>query len=360
MDGNIVNDEWISYLAKAGAVLDDRQVRHFGNPEQERRAAANNTILVPLTHLSLIRARGEEATAFLNNQLSNDVRQVDDAHGQLAAYCTAKGRILAIFRIFRRDGHYLLQLPASLQNCILERLRKYVLRAKVTLESADQELCSIGVSGPDAPGIMQEITPSIPDGDDACLTQNGITVLRLPGVHPRFACAAPTSTAITLWEELSPKAVKAGPGTWVWLDIMAGLPTILPETSEAFVPQMVNLELLSGVSFEKGCYPGQEIVARMHYLGKPKQRMVRAHVSGEAASPQPGDAVYAPGLRGQAAGRVVVAQPAPGGGYDLLAVIQTSRIADGSLSLHSETGPRLEVQALPYTVPTPESSQGVL
>jgi len=354
-----VNDEWISFLATAGAVLDSRQVQHFGNAEQERHAAANNTILVPLTHLSLIRAQGEEAATFLNNQLSNDVRQVDGTHSQLAAYCTAKGRILAIFRIFRRDGHYLLQLPAPLQNSILERLRKYVLRAKVTLESADQELRGIGFSGPDAPVILQGVFRSLPDRDGACLTQDDVTVLRLSGVHPRFACMAPTPTAITLWEKLSTKAVKAGPGCWAWLDITAGLPTILPETSEAFVPQMVNLELLGGVSFDKGCYPGQEIVARMHYLGKPKQRMVRAHVSGETESPQPGDAVYAPDLHGQAAGHIVAAQPAPGSGYDLLAVIQTSWTADGRFHLLSETGPRLEVQALPYAVPASNSGQGV-
>ncbi len=137
---------------------------------------------------------------------------------------------------------------------------------------------------------------------------------------------------------------------WAWLDIMAGIPSVHPGTNEEFVPQMANLEVVGGVNFKKGCYPGQEIVARMQYLGKLKQRMYRAHFAGEVA-PRPGDAIYAPDFPGQSAGTVVEAQPSPDGGYDLLAVIQISSADAGELHFGSETGPRLTLQ-LPALFPS--------
>jgi hypothetical protein len=136
---------------------------------------------------------------------------------------------------------------------------------------------------------------------------------------------------------------------WDWLDIMAGIPGVHPETSDAFVPQMANLEIVGGVNFKKGCYPGQEIVARMQYLGKLKQRMYRARFEGNT-QPHPGDSIFAPDFPGQSAGTVVAAQPAPDNGFDLLAVIQISSAEAGELHLGSETGPKLSLQNLPYPV----------
>ncbi|MDO8706971.1 MAG: hypothetical protein Q7J84_18745, partial [Sulfuricaulis sp.] len=132
--------------------------------------------------------------------------------------------------------------------------------------------------------------------------------------------------------------------------IMAGIPSVHPGTIEEFVPQMANLEAVGGVNFKKGCYPGQEIVARMQYLGKLKQRMYRAHVAGDVV-PRPGDSIFAPDFPGQSAGTVVDAQAAPDNGYDLLAVIQISSAAAGKLHLASETGARLTLQSLPYSIP---------
>jgi folate-binding protein YgfZ len=137
---------------------------------------------------------------------------------------------------------------------------------------------------------------------------------------------------------------------WSWLDIMAGLPTVLPETSEAFVPQMANLEILGGVNFKKGCYPGQEIVARMQYLGRLKQRMFRAHVD-SPQRPMPGLDVHCPEFGEQSAGAVVDAQPSPRGGYDLLAVIQISCARSEELRLGDRQGPRLKIETQPCAIP---------
>ena len=345
-----VNEMWKSFIRNQGAVLEGDRVQHFGHPAEERRAAAHGHVLVDLSDFSLIRARGDDTQNFLNGQLSNDIRQLDATHSQLASWCSPKGRMMVIFRLFRRGDDTLLQLPSTLLESTLKRLRMFVMRAKVTLESVDAELVSIGLSGPDAKKILTDAVGFAPSGDNGCETREDVTILSLPGPHPRYEIVAPTAAAENLWERLKSKATPAGPAVWAWLDIMAGIPSVHPGTNEEFVPQMANLEVVGGVNFKKGCYPGQEIVARMQYLGKLKQRMHRAHFAGETA-PRPGDAIYASDFPGQSAGTVVEAQPSPDGGYDLLAVIQISSAAAGELHFGSETGPQLTLHSLPYSFP---------
>lgn len=345
-----VNEMWKSFIQNQGAVLEGDHVQHFGHPAEERRAAAHGHVLVDLSDFSLIRARGDDTQNFLNGQLSNDIRQLDATHSQLASWCSPKGRMMVIFRLFRRGNDTLLQLPAALLENTLKRLRMFVLRAKVTLESVDAELVSIGLSGPDSKKILAEATGFAPSGDNGCETREDVSILSLPGSHPRYEIVAPTAVAEKLWERLKSKATPAGPAVWAWLDIMAGIPSVHPGTNEEFVPQMANLEVVGGVNFKKGCYPGQEIVARMQYLGKLKQRMYRAHVEGDVL-PRPGDSIYAPDFPGQSAGMAVEAQPSPDGGYDLLAVIQISSAGAGKLHLGSESGPQLTLQSLPYSLP---------
>jgi folate-binding protein YgfZ len=330
-------------------VLGGDRSRHFGRPEEERLAARDRTVLVDVSHLSLLRARGPDAKTFLNAQLSNDLDLLDEDHSMLAAWCTAAGRVLVVFRVFLQGDGYLLQLPASLREDILARLRRYVLRAKVTLESADADRACLGLSGPEAARLLKDTAGFVPDGVNACRTRNGVTLLALPGPQPRFEIIAPPPATIALWEKLRDHAVVAGSPVWSWLDIMAGLPTVLPQTAEAFVPQTMNLELVGGVSFKKGCYPGQEIVARMQYLGKLKQRLYRAHATPDIV-PDPGTPIYASPSSGQAAGQVVEAQPAPGGGCDLLAVLSVDSAKEAELHLGSEQGPRLIVEPLPHVL----------
>ena len=347
---SFVNGIWRSFIQSQGAVRVAEHVQHFGNALMERRAAAHENILAERADFTLIRARGEGALEFLNAQLSNDIQLVDATHSQLASWCSPRGRMLVIFRIFRRGEDYYLHFPAGLQETVLKRLRMYVLRAKVTLEPADSELRVFGLSGPHAENMLRESAGFAPGSVDGCETQAEITVIRVAGSLPRFEIIAPSAAAAGLWEKLKRGAIPVGPPVWAWLDIMAGIPRVLPETSEAFVPQMANLEVIGGVNFKKGCYPGQEIVARMQYLGNLKQRMYRAHVDGDIA-PRPGESIYAPNFPGQSAGTVVDAQASPQSGYDLLAVIQINSATAGELHLGSKTGPTLALQPLPYTFP---------
>jgi folate-binding protein YgfZ len=344
-----ISTEWRAFLASAGAVFEDNRVLHFGNPEVERRNAANGDILTDLSHLAVLRAEGADAQSFLQGQLSNDINLINESRAQLSSYCNAKGRMFAIFLVFRRpDNAYYLELPAALAEPTLKRLRMFILRAKVKLEVADGGLGRIGLSGPNAETLLKHALGKTPENVYDSITNDDVTVVRLPGPHARFELHAPLIRLMSLWQSLSAKATPVGAGSWSWLDIMAGIPVILPGTVEEFVPQMANLELVGGVSFTKGCYPGQEIVARMHYLGRLKHRMFRAHVEC-TVPPQPGTPVFAPDLPGQSTGHVLEAQASPLGGYDLLMVVHLSSKETGKLRLANNDGPHLVLEKLPYS-----------
>ena len=343
-----LHPEWRAFLEQQGANIEADCVRDFGQPEVERRLAKTDTVLTDLSHLALLHASGPDAGAFLQGQLSNDIRQVSATQSQLSAYCNPKGRMLAIFLVLQRpeDGYYL-QLPAALAEATLKRLRMFILRAKVNLAPADLGLARIGLSGPNADSMLRDLLGLVPANPYDSITSGDVTVIRLAGPHPRFELLAPWTQLVPLWKAITGQARPVGAAPWSWLDITAGIPVVLPGTVEEFVPQMANLELVGGVSFNKGCYPGQEIVARMHYLGRLKQRMFRAHVEG-VLPPPPGTPVFAPDLPGQSTGTIVDAQLSPEGGCDLLVVVHLSSKETGELHLASSDGPRLVVMDTPY------------
>lgn len=351
MSDSVYPSAWRDILTRAGAVFENDRIQHFGNPAREREAAADGDVLVELSHLSVWRAQGEDAESFLQGQLSNDIRLVSDQRAQLSAYCNPKGRMLAIFLACRRGASYYLQLPASLAEPTFRRLRMFILRAKVQLDPADGELLRLGLSGPKTESLVTGLLGSFP-ADHYHVVQSGtVTAIRLPGPHPRVELLAPATDAPELWQTLARAAQPAGAGVWSWLDIMAGVPVVLPGTVEEFVPQMANLELVNGVSFSKGCYPGQEIVARMHYLGRLKQRMFCLHLDDADTLPQPGTSIFSPDLPGQGTGTVVDAAWSPRGGVDLLAVVHLSSAQHGELHLQDPSGARLVLQPLPYPLP---------
>ena len=312
-------------------------------------AEGNDCVLNDLSHFGLIRVEGEDAESFLQGQLTNDLRQVTEDHSNLAGWCSAKGRMLANFRCLRRGDTYYLQTPLENLPTVLKRLGMYVLMAKVTLSDASDELMRMGITGDCAESLLQNQFAEIPAQANAVAQQSGVSLIRLPGDTPRFELLGPAEALIAFWQQAQSQAVRLGDDFWALQEIRAGVPVIYPATSEAFVPQMTNMQLVDGVSFTKGCYTGQEVVARMQYLGKLKRRMYLAHVTSDT-QPQPGDELHSPGsTSGQGTGKVVDARPADGG-YDLLAVIESSSAESDKVCL-SENGPCLELRGLPYSFP---------
>ena len=303
--------------------------------------------ITELSHFGLIRATGSDVRTFLQGQLTNDINQVTPVLAQLSSYCSPKGRILGSFWVMQRGDDLYLQLPADRLPAILQRLRMFVLRAQVTLEDASGELARFGITG----SCAADLLPFAPGADKATATRDDITVIRLPGERPRFEIIGPVSALAPLWSKLSETATQTGPDFWSLMDIRAGVPNVFEDTVEAFVPQMANLQLIGGVSFTKGCYTGQEVVARMQYLGKLKRRMYLAHIA-DTQRPAPGAEVFSPSSEsGQGAGRIVDAAPSPDGGFDALAVLQISSAEAGDVRLHDAAGPVLELRPMPYDLP---------
>lgn len=344
-----MHNEWQHFLEEQGARIEAGRVVDFGDAIAERRAAVSGPVIADLSHYGLIAVEGEDAREFLQNQFGNDINAVSDSEAQLSSYSNANGRMLAIFHVFLREGVYYLVLPADILAGTLKRLRMFVLRSQVTLTDASAEMARFGLAGERAPDLLSDMLDARPDRPWQVVQKDGLTIIRLPDPLPRFEIHGPPEAVMALWRRLARQARPVGVDVWTWLNIRAGLPDLHPETVEAFVPQMANLEALNAISFRKGCYPGQEVVARMHYLGRLKRRMYLAHAD-LAEPPAPGTAVYAEGEE-QAAGKIVESAPAPGGGVDLLMVVQ---IASAGKPLHpgSAAGPVLALQELPYTLTT--------
>jgi hypothetical protein len=204
----------------------------------------------------------------------------------------------------------------------------------------------LGVAGPAAAGALGDLVDPAPAAPLQVARAGAVTAIAIHG--GRFVVATPVAQGPAAWERLG-GLTPVGAQCWEWLEISNGLPWITAATQDQFVPQMANLELIGGVNFRKGCYPGQEIVARTQYLGKPKRRLFLAHVD-VAASPAPGEPLVAEGAADQSAGTVINAAPAPDGGFDLLAVVQTASAGAGTVRLGSAAGPALRFRPLPYAV----------
>jgi hypothetical protein len=291
--------------------------------------------VLPLPDWGVIRARGADARSFLQGQLTQDVVHLPPGSARLAGYCTAKGRLLASFVVWAADADtLLLACSADLLPATLKRLRMFVLRAKCTLDDASAEWPVWGLAGAaagDAPAWSVE-----PAGAGVRVT--------LP---PALVNGQAVARALQFGGETPPGAALA-PATWLGLEAASGVPRIVAATVEQFVPQMVNLELVGGVNFQKGCYPGQEVVARSQYRGTLKRR---GQLLVGTTPLQAGQEIVHSADPGQPAGLVALAGELPGVGAVALAELKLAALEGGSLHLGTVEGPLLRTAALPYAIP---------
>jgi folate-binding protein YgfZ len=293
-----------------------------------------------LHELALLSCEGDEARAFLHAQLTSDIAGLGVAQARRAGWCSAKGRLLATLLVIPLGGAFLLQLSRDLAPAVARRLQMFILRAKVRLADAGGDWAQFGIWGPGAASRLAELGFEAPRDLLGCIGAAPGVVVRV--APERFLVLVPAAAQARLAGGLA----DTGDEAWALQEIRDGEPRVVLATQEQFVPQMVNLERLGAVDFHKGCYPGQEIVARTQYRGALKRRMVRARASAAAA---PGDALFADEPAGQAVGAVVNAAAAPGGGSEVLAVVQTSTLdGGGTIRLRAPDGPALERLPLPY------------
>jgi tRNA-modifying protein YgfZ len=296
--------------------------------------------VVLLTHLGAMTAQGADAGKFLHGQLTNSIADLSLGQARLAGYCSAKGRLQASFVAFKRLPHEpVLVCAASVLQSTLKRLSMFVMRAKCTLHDATSQLPVWGAMGQAAFELSQDLP------DWGCRVEGDATVIRLPTVQGVARCWVVNPSA-GMCQRGSPALLS----TWQGLEVLSGLPWIEAATAEKFVPQMLNYELLGGVDFQKGCYPGQEVVARSQYRGVVKRRMFLFELDEPAAA---GQEVFHSAEATQPAGMVVNAAPHPSlAGWVALVELKLAALGEGSLHLGHPGGGLLRLGALPYTVST--------
>lgn len=289
--------------------------------------------IAPISHLGVIRVQGDDAASFLHGQLTNDFALLDLHHARLAAFCSAKGRMQASFIGFKRThDDILLVLSRDLLAQTLKRLSMFVLRAKAKLSDASADFHLLGLIGNAVPHSEQVPWALQSEGDAH------IVHLYPAAGQARALWIAPASTAAP--------ATTLTAAQWLWSEVASGVATVSQPVYELFVPQMLNYESIGGVNFKKGCYPGQEVVARSQFRGTLKRRAFIVHAEAEV---QAGSEVFAASDAEQAAGTVVQAAPAPQGGWEAIASMQISA-APEALTAGSATGTPLTILPLPYTL----------
>jgi len=303
-----------------------------------------------LTDQGLIAFRGEESASFLHKQLTNDVEHLGPDEVRLAAYCSPKGRMLASFLMWRSGEAIYLQLPRAIQPAVQKRLQMFILRTKTRPEDASGQFVTLALGGADAEAVLQTWFDALPAAPYTKLDHPLGTVLRLADAFgaPRYLWLASAQAAAQAAPTLQERLHVGGNEAWRLSEIHAGVPQVGPGTQEQFVPQMINFELLGGVNFKKGCYPGQEIVARSQYLGKLKRRTALASIADPAAAP--GAEVFSPADPEQPCGMVVNSAPNGQGGVDALVEMKLEALEAGEVRFGSASGPALQFKPLPYAL----------
>ncbi len=294
--------------------------------------------VAPLSHLGIIKIEGEDAAKFVHSQLTQDFSLLDLHTARLAAFCSAKGRMQASFIGFKRSATVILLVCSKdLLPTTLKRLSMFVMRAKAKLSDATGEFELFGLLG--------DATQIIADNAGLAWARADIDASTVVNLYPadgvsRQLLVAPLGTA-------APPGTAVSPELWLWTEVRSAVATISTPVFEAFVPQMLNYESVGGVNFKKGCYPGQEIVARSQFRGTLKRRAFVVHADTAMA---PGDEIFGADDDSQPVATVVQAAPAPNEGFDAIVSAQLTAVERGALHHGSPHGAAVHVLPLPYAL----------
>jgi tRNA-modifying protein YgfZ len=334
--------QWQLKLVEEGACITQGAVDHFGDVEQALHHTLNGNVLCDLSHLGLLELSGEDRLTFLQGQVTNDVHLLNGSNAHYTGYCSPKGRLLALFLAFSHQDHLHLQLPQAILEAMMKRLKMYVLRSKVNITDTTDRIIKFGINGPDASRLLMSVFSSLPTELHAMVTTEQATIIKLPSLshQARYQVFASLEVAMQAWDALKVNCERVGKPCWDYIDIQAGIPEVLASTQEQFVPQMLNLDLLNGINFKKGCYTGQEIVARTHYLGTVKRRTYLAEIQ-SMQLPQAGEKVV-DGAQNEI-GQIVRVAPNAHHSFDALIEMRIESAADAHYQ-----GTAIQLKTLPY------------
>ncbi|MCP1480343.1 folate-binding protein YgfZ [Pseudomonas chlororaphis] len=302
---------------------------------------ADSAFFCSLSHEGVLAVRGPDASKFLQGQLTCNLNYLSDSQSSLGARCTQKGRMQSSFRILLEGDGCLLAMATELLEPQLADLKKYAVFSKAKLSDESALWARFGLGSADT--LLAGLGLELPPEDGAVARNDGLIAIRVSA--DRTELWAPADQAEVLREKLAAQLPEGDLNQWLLGQIRAGIGQVMPATRELFIPQMLNLQAIGGVSFKKGCYTGQEIVARMQYLGKLKRRLYRLALNAEEL-PEPGTPLFSP-THGSSIGEVVIAARAEQN-IELLAVLQAEAAEDGNLHLGALEGPGLHLLDLPY------------
>lgn len=314
--------------------------------------------VVLMKQTGLLGLEGEDAIQFIHGQLSNDIEHLGDHQARLAAYCNPQGRILALFHAWKADGKVWLTVPRDILPALQKRLKMYVLRARVTLTDESDRMAILGIGGEKGNEALSKWFETLPSEPFGKVENDHGVLVRVADAFgfPRYLLTVPENRLQDVESELSAMLSVCDENGWTMGDIRAGVPQITLPVQDKFIPQMVNLEQAGGLSFKKGCYPGQEIIARSQYKGTVKRRMVHGMVELPTDENPSLDVNMTAGTdivdaSGQPCGTIVCSARRDNNRIDFLAVVQTDVI--GSQALHAEKadGPQITWIPLPYPLP---------
>lgn len=349
-----MNTQWKDFLQSEGAEFaSQHHITTFGHPEIEQHLMKDGPIVSPFVHQSIILVQGEDATSFLQGQLTNDIQLVNGQQGQIAAWCDPKGQVVALFRIFAWDDGYLLLCHASLAEVLVKRLKMFVMRSKVQV-TLSEDLVAFGYGGffaeqavqryldlSEFNGIYSVQSATTPD-------YQGVKVMEIPGPYKTYILVGEVAPMQEAWQALRHDSEAVGTANWQLLDIVMGIPQITAATSGQFLAQFLNLDRLDAINFKKGCYTGQEMIAKTHYRGEAQKRLYRMHLRSETL-PSPGEEIHLSDSEGgNTKAQVISAEKDVIGGILALMVISNKAIEKSNGRFKTQQGDGVFMEPLPY------------
>lgn len=317
---------------------------------QDRLTSNQSAYLAPLPQTQLLLVKGPDSSKFLQGQVTCDVKELDEPVTRIGAQCNPKGRILLSFRALQMNSETIaLRLPASMMESAQKTLGKYIVFSKAKLHDGSNDFAVFGLFGESSAAVASTFFQQLPINNDSWVAKDGSYLIQLAA--DRFECWIASATVGAFVDAIEKQTRKASADEWQLLDIAAGIGEVYPESYELFTPQELNYQLVNGINFRKGCYTGQEIVARLHYRGKLKRHMYRCAYQGNQI-PLPGTPVVN-SLSGQNLGAVVMARGNQHGQIELLASLLDEQIDQAQVEMATE---KLSQLSLPYAIPTAEEA----
>ncbi len=344
-----MNTDWKEFLSGQGAKFNADRLSGFPNHEN----IGTNELITDLSHLAQITITGNAAEAFLHGQFTINIKTLAEHHLQFSAWCNPKGQVKVTFLIYRDDDGFTILCPAELKDNFIKQLRMYIMRSNVTVTDHSDDLVRLGVQIHDTTTLKQ-FTGSLPAQENDVVINDGIHCLSVHNTDEykdtqRYILIATADQQISLWEALVQKLNPVASTVWEYLDIQSAYPWLTTATTEKFLPQMLNLDLIDGLNYQKGCYPGQEIIARLHFRGQVKRRLYLASCDADVIADteiKSGVQLFTNDADDKSIGSVINAQ-ASSDKYYFLAVID-NEVIEQQIHIANTDGSVIHIEQLPY------------